>query len=90
MKTIHKFELEMTAKPKPQDLALPLGAVILSSQLQNNKVCFWALIDDDEPKVAAKFFLAETGQPFPKYDMVDFVDTIQVGRWVAHLFRVLK
>ena len=90
MKTIHKFILKMTADPKPQKVALPLGANILASQLKDKQICMWALVDDKEPLIEQEFFLAETGQPFPDYKMVDFIDTIQVGKWVAHLFRVLK
>ena len=80
----------MTADPKPQILHIPFGFTILSSQLQDKRICLWCLVDDKEPIIDIEFFLAETGQPFPKYDMVEFVDTIQVGKWVAHLFRVLK
>ena len=44
MKTIWKFELELRTI---QHVIMPAGAVILTAQMQKDKLCIWALVDPE-------------------------------------------
>lgn len=53
-KTIHKYQLLVTDE---QDVIMPLGARILTIQVQNNIPCAWAIINPNEIQVERKRIL---------------------------------
>lgn len=66
---------------------LPVGAQILSVQVQGGKPVLWALIDIDAPLKECTFFVVGTGNPV-KNGEKQFVGTFQMydGQLVFHLF----
>ncbi len=61
MKTIHKYELEVTGE---QWIEIPHSGGILSVGTQNDKIYVWALVDPANQPVPIKFRIFGTGQPF--------------------------
>jgi hypothetical protein len=83
MKTIHKYPLEVADE---QDVTMPVGAVILTVQVQNNQPCLWALVEPDNPTQIRTILMHGTGNPgecFWRY-----IATIQLhgGKLVFHVF----
>ncbi len=84
MRTIWKFELEITDEQK---ISMPKNAKILSVQAQHDRPCVWAIVDDKEILEDRFFIIHGAGHPcnggFSK-----FIGTFQVhsGRLVFHLF----
>ena len=89
MKTIWKFELELTDR---QSIIMPTGAQILSVQMQSvggrvPGLYVWALVDgsvtgSEEPR---EFAVIGTGNPC-WCDGWDFVGTVQERCFVWHVF----
>jgi hypothetical protein len=87
MKTIHKFLLELTDW---QEIAMPVGAEILTLQTQSEIPCIWALCDTTKPVVSRHFATRGTGHPLPD-NCIDYIGTYQLqgGRMVFHVMEVL-
>lgn len=93
MKTIWKFPCDIA-----DDLTInmPLGAQILTVQMQHGVPCIWALVDDAMPKLAHKFAWRGTGHncdtltPRHHESAPKHVGTVQManGNLVFHLFEV--
>jgi len=86
-KEIWKFELETTDH---QILKMPLGAEILTVQMQNDTPCLWALVEPSQEKERRFIEIFGTGHPLG-YDMgVDrkYISTYQLhgGSLVFHVF----
>ena len=85
-KTIWKYELKIDDL---QNVIMPIGAEILSVQMQNETPCLWALVNPDEKDTDARNI--ETfgiGHPVA-YDMGvtrEFIDTYQTRGLVFHVF----
>lgn len=86
---IFKYTLEKTDKQK---LLLPLGARILSVQVQYNSPQLWALVNEKE-KFTREVTISTygTGNPIPVKDAEDmgtYLGTYQVfdGDYVFHVF----
>lgn len=87
MQTIWKFDVPT------QDifwLELPIGARVLSAQMQKGKPCLWVLLDPEIPKEGRRFRLSGTGHPIEKAESLSFIDTFQLdgGSLVFHLFEI--
>lgn len=74
MLTIWKYELN----PQILFYDLPRGAKILSAREQNNKICFWAAVDTDQPNEPRKMMVFGTGHVMPAEPM-RFVGTAHLG-----------
>lgn len=98
MFSIYKFQLFHSKLSNETTIRMPVGAEIISCQMQDKRLMFWAKVD---PSVTAgedrRFYLAATGQQVN--DMIDefiFIDTVQVEEdgfygpelLVFHLFEV--
>jgi hypothetical protein len=74
----------------PGDVAIemPIGARVLSVQVQHGEAVIWALVNSLELKELRKFVVVGTGHPCP--DVGRFIGTFQLpdldGSWVFHLF----
>lgn len=87
MHTIWKFPLAITDR---QNVMMPAGAEILSAQMQDDRLCLWALVNPEAPKQPREIEVLGTGQPITKADR-RYISTTQMlgGRLVWHVFEVL-
>ena len=69
------------------DLMLPVGAALLSVQVQHDTACIWALVDANAPRERRSFTLYGTGRPCQE-NPKDYIGSFQVygGSLVFHLF----
>ena len=84
MKRIYKYEL------KEGGVEMPIGAKILTIQDQNNRAYIWALVDIDAECEFRYFAIAGTGEDFPEADDFTYINTIQDGQFVWHIFELIK
>jgi hypothetical protein len=85
-KTIWKYELKIDDL---QNVIMPIGAEILSVQMQNETPCLWALVNPDEKDTDTRYIETfGTGHPVA-YDMGstrEFIGTYQTRGLVFHVF----
>lgn len=86
---IWKYPLEVIDL---QIIAVPLGAKILTVQMQGDTCCLWALVDETEPeshKVIKHIAIYGTGNPLPD-DTGTYIATFQMmgGSQVFHAFEI--
>lgn len=86
-KTIYKYPLQVTDL---QEVLLPIGAEILTIQVQNEIPCLWALVDPDQIKEIVNIEIFGTGHPI-SYDIGvsrKYISTFQLndGQLVFHTF----
>lgn len=87
MKTIYKYELNLyyiTA------LNLPIGAKILTVQIQFDKICIWALVDPTNKVESRLFVVVGTGQMFNEKEVKQYLGTVQQnkGQYIWHVFEI--
>lgn len=84
MKKIWKFQLQVT---DTQIVEMPVGAEILSLQVQHSVPCIWALVDDHVGREKVTFTAYGTGHDV--YHRSGYVGTYQLhtGTLVFHVFR---
>ena len=83
---IFKYELDITDK---QHRSMPLGARVLSVQMQHNKIMVWAVVDPDAVYVPRTFHMYGTGHDVPDdYEKYKYLATVQnaSGDFVLHVF----
>ena len=78
--TIWKYKLDATTI-----LAMPIGASILTVQIQNSQLCLWALVNPTIQSVEREFHVFPTGGSGPPSDW-PYIGTVQDGELVWHLF----
>ena len=84
MKTIWKFELEIT---RNQVVAMPLGERVLSVGEQDGRLFVWALVDTDAEMMSVPFFVAGTGHQVNESSQWEFIDTVQMSNGLVwHVF----
>lgn len=84
MKTVYKYPVNLDDRVAVE---MPVGATILSLQMQNSMPCLWCLVDPGAPREHRSFRWFGTGHPIEAADAA-FVGTIQAGPLVFHLFEV--
>lgn len=84
MKTIWKFELEITDE---QTLECPSNFEPLCVQVQRERLCLWAKVDPDSKLEARKFYVHGTGHRIANLT-ARYVGTVQThgGSLVWHVF----
>lgn len=85
MKRIYKYKFE-DGRP----VEMPIGAKILSIQTQNDRPYIWALVDIDVECEFRYFSIVGTGHDFPEADDFTYINTIQDGPFVWHIFELIK
>lgn len=77
--------------PDTFELELPIGARLLSFQLQHGVPTLWVLLNPDNKIERRRFHLIGTGHPVPAVHLF-FIGTIQLlgGDMVKHLFEEIK
>ena len=83
MKTIYKYQL-----PGVGALKLPLGAQILTVQLQNGSPTLWALVQPDNALVDRTISIVGTGSEVE--DNMKYICTYMDGPFLWHAFEILQ
>lgn len=85
MKRIYKYPITVDDKIT---LSLPLGAKILTVQMQKTCPCLWVMVDPDLPKVERRFCLYGTGMEVK--DNPFYIGSFQMlgGDLIFHLFEL--
>ena len=88
MKRIFKYPIEVKGH---QEVEMPKGAEILTAQIQYDKICLWALVDDTNPKEKRDIIVAGTGHPI-EADHLKYKGTVQElnGQLIWHVFEDVK
>lgn len=89
-KQVWKFILDHTGI---QVTSMPVGAEILSVQVQNGNACIWALVDPLAKQNFRTFHTYGTGHPIKNEDFgLKYIGTYQLnnGDLVFHLFEEIK
>lgn len=79
--TIWKYQIQIVDSFA---LKMPKGATILCFQMQDGWPQIWATVDPDAEPEERRFAVVGTGNPMPA--VRDYIGTVQVGRFVWHLF----
>jgi len=85
-KTIWKYELKIEGL---QNIIMPIGAKILSVQIQNETPCLWALVNPEEKDTDARNIETFGTGHTVCYDSGvtrDFIGTYQTRGLVFHVF----
>ena len=92
MSEIWKYPIpqHLLMKTGPISLNLPLGAVVLTVQMQGNTPHIWALVDPGVRKTRRKFLIQGTGRGFEVGDGMIYYGTFlkDGGSVVGHVFGV--
>jgi len=83
--TMKVFKYRLT--PDTSIIDMPVGAKVLSVQVQGEFAELWAMVDPAADTERRRFFVAGTGQPLPR-DIGDFIATFQIPAFglVFHAF----
>jgi hypothetical protein len=86
MKRIYKYPLALT---DTQFVELPLGAEILTAQMQGDQLCLWAMVNTlpEAIKKNRRIEIIGTGNPVPTGDL-KYISTFQMmgGGLIFHAF----
>jgi hypothetical protein len=84
MKSIWKYVLQPV---DVQSLTIPKGSVILTAQIQKDKICVWALVDEYSELETRVFRIIGTGHGVDD-EPGRFLGTVQLheGRIIFHIF----
>lgn len=89
MLAVHKY-------PMPCEdhfvMTLPIGARLLSVQVQRGQPCLWAIVDPSAANETRRFRFAGTGHPITeRAEVLVFVSTFQMegGSLVFHVFEII-
>lgn len=85
-KTIWKFDVPVVGE---FSVPMPVGAQVLSVQLQHGEAKMWVLVDTAWPVEPKRFAVHGTGHPVPP-NRGRFIGTFQLdgGSLVFHLFEI--
>lgn len=84
MKTIWKFPLDV----RSQHLSIPMGAKLLTAQLQGAAITLWALCDPAAALMSVEVVVVGTGWQV-NVDGLTYIATVQQGAFVWHVFAKL-
>ncbi len=84
--TIWKFPLRTLGQ---QTVKMPMGAEILTCQMQGSQPCLWALVDPEEQIENRTIFVFGTGHKVDDKYRISYVATIQIdgGSLIFHVFQ---
>ena len=85
MKTIYKYKLLLD---DVQTVEMPVGANILSAQMQNGELCLWAEVDDEKPTEYRSIWIYGTGHLMDDA-LVRYISTVQDRSFVWHVYEEL-
>jgi hypothetical protein len=72
-------------------LDLPIGARVLTAQIQNDVPCLWVLVNPNTAKEPRTFYVIGTGHELPVDIALTYISTFQQygGALVWHLFEAI-
>lgn len=84
--TIFKYPLLILDE---QQVEMPIGAGIMTVQMQNGQPCLWALVDTRNSPEIRKILIRGTGHP--AVDVGRYISTFQMkgGELVFHAFEAM-
>lgn len=87
MTKVFKFPLEISDEQK---VLMPVGAKVLTVQVQNGVPCLWAECNPDAECVYRTFLIRGTGHPIDDNIEKEYIGTIQLygGSLVLHVFEI--
>ena len=88
MLTIHKYTLVLDDYIT---VSMPKDSLVLTVDIQHNRVQLWALVDVESGVRQRTFRLAGTGHPVKEYfDVLNYIGTFQLqqGDLIFHLFEI--
>jgi hypothetical protein len=85
MKTIYKYPLSVSDK---QTIKMPVGAQILTVQVQESAPCIWALVESEKEDEDRYIEIFGTGRQIHVDMGIDryYIGTFQQGPFVWHVF----
>lgn len=83
--TIWKFELTLAGR---QYTEMPAGAEVLSADMQDGKLCIWAIVDPSATKERRYFEVYGTGTYMNPDSNLRFIGTVQEPPFVWHVFEL--
>lgn len=85
MQVIYKYDLPISDYPVVE---MPVGAIIMSIQSQNDGVFIWALIDkQEEGREYREFVVFGTGHPIEEdLDTLTYLESVMSNGYVWHIF----
>jgi hypothetical protein len=87
IKTIYKYELQITDE---QGINMPIGAEILTAQMQGENLQLWALVDPDRDIKKRFFEVIGTGHDVTCFSNTErkYISTVQLsgGKLIFHVF----
>lgn len=92
MKTIHKYGIGVRDQ---MTIEMPVGAEIISIQLQGSNICIWAIVDEEESMTVLRHFkIFGTGHDINSIDALKYLSTVQEptdsGAFVWHVFEKIS
>lgn len=86
--TIYKYPLDLVDR---QVRSMPIGAEVLTAQVQRNEICLWAIVPPGQPNEERIFEIIGTGNPVVVDIGVErrYIATVQQGEFVWHVFERL-
>lgn len=87
--TIWKFPLRLAVE---QTIEVPLGAVGLHCDLQDERPCIWVCVDPEAERTTRRIIMVGTGNPHPDLakPTTTHIGTVQMNGYVWHYFEVGK
>lgn len=85
IKRIHKYPIAIDDDAYAK---MPLGAEVLTAQIQHGRLCVWALVDTERQLSRRTFRIVGTGYPIPDWEALRYIATAQDGHFVWHVFEV--
>lgn len=87
METIFKYQLNPIAE---QVIEMPLGAEVLTVQVQNGNPCIWAKVNPKKRTVRHLFRIIGTGHQINAEFIGKYIGTYQLdnGSLVFHVFQI--
>jgi len=89
MQTIYKYILDSWLVGQPQTVNMKKSAKILSSAMQNDKLCIWAIVDTESPDEQRSFIIIGTGHNLASSFKLNYISTVQDSPYVWHLFEIM-
>lgn len=86
MKTIWKFPLAMESKD--QLIEMPRGAQVVNVDMQDGRVCLWAIVDEDMMEEPRIFVVSGTGWGVASYARYVGTAAQGGGGFVWHVWEV--
>ena len=86
MVKIYKYEIQSGGVTKLKDRFIG----VLSTGWQGNKLFVWCLVSEQMRESELTFLCLPTGYEFPYNEEIHFLDSVQDGPYMWHIFFTLK